>query len=89
MALLTASGHASRGDVTATVANLSRATLFEAHARLAERRQWALNEKGLVARAGLTGVDALLGRLAPTALAGVVAEVGAKLEIEPRRLREP
>jgi len=54
MTLHTAEVHGQRGDTVATVANLARATLMEAQARLAERRQWALNEKGLVERAGLS-----------------------------------
>ena len=54
MTLHTAEVHAQRGDTVATVANLARATLTEAQARLAERRQWALNEKGLAERAGLS-----------------------------------
>ena len=31
-----------------------RADFEEAHARLAERGEWALNEKGLLARAGMS-----------------------------------
>ena len=44
----------------ATVANMARATIMEAQARLAERRQWALNEKGIVERAGLSDAHSVL-----------------------------
>lgn len=60
MALRTAKIHADRGDAVATVGNLSVATISEAHARLAERKQWVLNEKGIVQRAGLGAVQPLL-----------------------------
>jgi predicted nucleotidyltransferase len=81
MALRTASGHARRGDVTATAANLGEAVIDEAQARLAERRQWALNEKGLVGRAGLGGADDVLARLrsAPEDLAAAVDAIAALL----------
>jgi hypothetical protein len=36
------------------LANTSRGLVEAAHARLARRRTWALNEKGIVGRAGLT-----------------------------------
>ena len=48
-----ADGHLSRGDLRAAEAVLTRADLEEAHARLAERGEWVLNEKGMLARAGL------------------------------------
>jgi predicted nucleotidyltransferase len=65
MALRTATAHAWRGDVTATAANLGEAVIEEAQARLAEQRQWALNEKGLVGRAGLRAADDVLAHLGP------------------------
>jgi len=45
--------HAARNDDRAAAALLTRADLEEAHARMAERGEWVLNEKGLLARAGL------------------------------------
>ena len=45
--------HTARGDTRAATAVLTRADLEEAHARMAERGEWVLNEKGLLARAGL------------------------------------
>jgi hypothetical protein len=44
---------AERGDVAACVGLLAKATIEAAHAALAERGDWALNEKGIVRRAGL------------------------------------
>jgi hypothetical protein len=45
--------HVARGDHRVRAALLIRADLEEAHARMAERGEWVLNEKGLLARAGL------------------------------------
>ncbi|HKH87283.1 MAG TPA: nucleotidyltransferase domain-containing protein [Acidimicrobiales bacterium] len=89
MALLTASTHAGLADVTATVANLGQAALFEAHARLAERRRWALNEKGLLTRAGLSSLDDVLAAgITRDGLPALVSDVANRLEIEARALRE-
>lgn len=45
--------HLARSDFTAMSANLGQAVLAAAQARLAADGQWALNEKGIVDRAGL------------------------------------
>ncbi|HEX4903910.1 MAG TPA: nucleotidyltransferase domain-containing protein [Acidimicrobiales bacterium] len=45
--------HAERGDDVMVQAMRARAAIEEAHAVLAERGEWVLNEKGLLARAGL------------------------------------
>ena len=45
--------HARRGDVLATIGNLARAAMEEAHRRMALRQQWVLNEKRLLATTGL------------------------------------
>lgn len=45
--------HTARGDTRTASALLTRADLEEAHARMAERGEWVLNEKGLLKRAGL------------------------------------
>ena len=42
-----------RQDAVTAAGNLARAIVEESHARLAARREWVLNEKGLAARAGL------------------------------------
>jgi hypothetical protein len=60
MALLYAEMHARRGDVSATCANVTQAALATAQGRLAARRQWALNEKGILDRAGLHTIADLL-----------------------------
>jgi predicted nucleotidyltransferase len=80
VALLFADGHAGLGDGAACSGLLAQAVLCEAHARLAERRAWALNEKGLVERAGL-------GAVAAPVAGGDVAAVAAALGIEPLRVR--
>ena len=49
--LLYADMHARRGDDVMEQAMRARAAIEEAHARLAERGEWVLNEKGLLARA--------------------------------------
>lgn len=60
MGILTALAHCGRGDVVATVANLAQAALSEAEARMAERGEWVLNEKGLIDRTGLSAVHEVL-----------------------------
>jgi len=52
-ALEIATVHAGRDDRVAALANLTQAILCTAHGRLAAARTWALNEKGVVERAGL------------------------------------
>ena len=83
--LMFARQHAVMGDAVACSARmLVYATLGAAHARLAQRREWVLNDKRLMQRAGLDGVaQRLLVPVAgPTALAEAVAAVAATLDIE-------
>ena len=54
--------HAGRGDRVACQANLCQAVLAAAQGRLAAAGEWALNEKRLVERAGLGGVQDQLRR---------------------------
>ena len=81
-ALYVAGAHAARADTAACVANVGQALLAAAQGRLAARGEWALNEKGLVERAGL---DALSSR--PRAPAGeleaMVADVSDALALPP------
>jgi len=49
--------HARRGDRVACLANLTQAVLATAQGRLAAAGRWALNEKGIVERAGLARVQ--------------------------------
>jgi predicted nucleotidyltransferase len=79
VALMFAEIHARAADEVPRTGMLASAVLCVAHARLAERREWALNEKGLVRRAGLAEVEALLARGAD------VAAVSSALGVEPLR----
>lgn len=53
-------GHAPKGSVTQVAGAIALAATQTAHAVLAARGEWATNDKGLVARAGLGEVDALV-----------------------------
>ena len=59
-ALRTAEVHAGRDDRVAALANLAQAVLATAQGRLAAAGEWALNEKRLVARAGLDDAATVL-----------------------------
>jgi predicted nucleotidyltransferase len=89
VALTFAGIHAGAGDVTCCAGMLAAGVLCAAHARLAARREWALSEKRLVARAGLSAAQALLAAPGGTteALAGTVRAVAAAVDAEPLRLR--
>jgi predicted nucleotidyltransferase len=58
--LMFARTHAALGDAVACTGMLAQAALCAAHARLAGRREWVLNEKRLIERADLTAVEPLL-----------------------------
>ena len=45
--------HAARGNVTGAAGQAAKAAMEEAHARVCERGEWTLNEKRLLAIAGL------------------------------------
>lgn len=83
--LMFAGQHARGGDAVACAGMLAGAVLCAAHARLAERREWALTEKRLVARAGLDAAQPLLAAMGATAaeLAGAAEAVAAVLGLEP------
>ncbi|MFF8730711.1 nucleotidyltransferase domain-containing protein [Streptomyces sp. NPDC015171] len=70
--------HAPQGRLTETAGALATAAAQAAHAVLAARGEWVTNEKRLLERAGLRGIDAVLGalRAEPGALAAAVAEAG-------------
>ena len=89
VSLMFAQGHASGGDAVCCAGMLAGAVLGVAHARLAARREWVLNEKRLVQRAGLEEAQAALARLGATSteLAATVAAVGGLLGAEPLRVR--
>ena len=85
VALTFARIHAGLGDAVACTGMLSQAVLCTAHARLAAEREWVLNEKRLVARAGLEPVQEHFAR--PGDLAATVAAVGERLGVEPLAIR--
>ncbi len=58
--LFYADTYAARGEVVACAGSVARAVMAASHARLAERGEWILNEKGLVQRAGLIEAEEIL-----------------------------
>jgi hypothetical protein len=74
-----AASHADAGDIAACIGKCSSAVVAVAQARLLGRREWALNEKGIVARAGLADVEALL--LRRTDVTRLVNEVRHALDL--------
>jgi hypothetical protein len=87
--LLIAEGMAARGDAATVAGMLARAAIAAAHARLAARGAWILNEKGIIVRAGLddaADVLATVGRTPPQ-IAASVARMREVLRLErPREL---
>jgi predicted nucleotidyltransferase len=87
--LLVAEHHAAHGDVACCAGLLARAVMAAAHARLAGHGTWALNEKGLVSRAGLDGANEILAAVGqtPQRLHDSVARMRQLLHLErPREL---
>jgi predicted nucleotidyltransferase len=68
--------HAAHGRLTETAGALATAATQAAHAVLAARGEWVTNEKRLIERAGLRGIDAVLGalRATPETLVSAVTE---------------
>jgi hypothetical protein len=83
-ALLMAEGYASRGDPVACAGLLARAIFAAAHARMAARRVWALNEKGLVSQAGMGAAVEILAAVGatPQRLRDSVAQIRSLLRLE-------
>ncbi|KAB8187794.1 nucleotidyltransferase family protein [Microbispora catharanthi] len=73
------SAYAARGLATEVAGALATAAMQTAHAVLAARGEWITNEKRLLERAGLRGVDAIVAALRPDprALTRAVAEAEA------------
>jgi predicted nucleotidyltransferase len=71
-----AAAYVRRGQVTETAGALATAALQTGHAVLAARGEWVTNEKRLLLRAGLRGMDAIISGLRPDpeALADALAE---------------
>lgn len=74
MTLVYADGHARRGRVAQCAGLMSEAACRAGHAILAARGEWVTNEKGLLAQAGVDGVDELVLGLSadPTSLVEAV-----------------
>jgi predicted nucleotidyltransferase len=87
--LLLAEQHAARGDVASCAGLLARAVMAAAHARLAGHGTWALNEKGLISRAGLDEAAEILAAVGwtPQRLQDSVTKMRHLLRLErPRDL---
>ena len=84
VSLMFAQTYAGAGDAVCCSGMLAGAILCTAHARLAERHEWVLNEKRLVQRAGLDEVQKLLASAGATSaeLAATVATVSATLGVK-------
>ncbi|CAM5239362.1 nucleotidyltransferase domain-containing protein [Streptomyces fumanus] len=74
-------GHAPKGALAQVAGAIALAATQAAHAVLAARGEWVTNEKGLVGRAGLDGVDGIVAGLTPEpdALADAVERAAAFL----------
>lgn len=57
-------GHAKHGRVAQCAALLAEAACYAAHALLAHRGEWVTNEKQLLSKAGLRGIDDIVAGLA-------------------------
>ncbi|WP_280431137.1 nucleotidyltransferase domain-containing protein [Nocardia brasiliensis] len=57
--------YARRGQATEVAGSIAIAAMATAHAILAARGEWVVNEKRLLARAGLRDIDAIVGQLTP------------------------
>jgi predicted nucleotidyltransferase len=89
VSLMFAELHAAAADAACCAGMLADAVLSTAHARLAERREWTLNEKRLVERAGLSELQPLLGAPGTTSaeLGATLRAVADALGVEPLRAR--
>ncbi|MEV0405804.1 nucleotidyltransferase domain-containing protein [Actinoallomurus sp. NPDC050550] len=74
--------YAGRGHVTGCAGAIATAACQAAHAVLARRGEWVTNEKTLLDRAGLRGVDRILAALTsdPAALTAAIDETTVLLE---------
>lgn len=89
VSLVFAQGHARLADAVCCAGMLIDAILCTAHARLAWRREWVLNEKRLVQRAGLGALQSVLARPGTTIeeLMATVAIVTGALDGDPLTIR--
>jgi predicted nucleotidyltransferase len=69
-----------RTDATVALANAARGLIEGAHGRLAERKQWVVNEKGMVVRAGLgEEAEALVAAGGPSEFLDALGRIRARL----------
>lgn len=68
-------GHARHGRLTQCLGLVAQATSQAAHAVLAARGIWVTNEKTLLSKAGLDGIDELMAATTPDTLADLVETV--------------
>lgn len=89
VSLMFARDYAASGNAVCCTGMLVDAALCTAHARLAERREWALNEKLLLQRAGLGSLERLLpsADTAEARLSSAVAAFGEALGADPLTAR--
>jgi hypothetical protein len=74
--------HAVAGHLADCVGGIARAACETAHAVMAASGQWVLNEKALLDRAGLRGVDQVLANLTadPAVLTSAIDAAGVLFE---------
>ena len=89
VSMMFAQGYARLGDRVCCAGMLAGAVLCTGHARLAQRREWVLNEKQLVQRAGLADIQAALACPGQTTeqLTRTVTTISAALQVEPLTTR--
>jgi predicted nucleotidyltransferase len=89
VSLMLAERYAADGDAVCCTGMLVDAVLCTAHARLAARREWVINEKRLLHRAGLDDLQPLLAPAAAAGadLAAAVAAVAGALGADPLAAR--
>lgn len=75
-----AAAYVQRGQVTAVAGSIATAAMSTAHAVLAARGEWVTNEKRLLDRAGLRGVDAIVRQPAPDPKS-LARQIGAAREM--------
>jgi predicted nucleotidyltransferase len=80
--------YARRRQATEVAGMLATSAIQVAHAVLAARGEWVINEKRLLQRAGLRGVDAIVAELRaePWALAKSIADAEAMFDAVGQRL---
>ncbi len=83
--------YARHGRLTEAAGAIAAAACQAAHAVLAASGQWVTNEKALLGRAGLRGVDEILASLTPDAghLTRAVDRAGALLQAAVSRAGTP